>query len=175
MNKTLSLSGILLAVAILAASVSAHGPGGGWGSGYHMMDPGAMGPNYNQQYGYSYGNLTEEQRRRLEQMDREFYGDMSVLQNQLWEKINKRDAFLDSPEPDFDEVKILHKEIRDIQVQMNEMQSNYEREMQELIPDGSYGSGQGGRGYGGSHMEGYGHMMGDGYPMGGGGMGGYRR
>ncbi len=163
MKKTLSISGILLVVAVLAASVSAHGPGGGWGSGYHVMDPGAMGPGYNQEYGNSYGNLTEEQRGRLEQLDREFYGDMSVLQNHLWGKMNNRDALLDSPEPDFEEVKSLHKEIRNIQAQINEMQSNYEREVRELIPEGGYGSGQGERGYGGSHMGGYGHMMGDGY------------
>ena len=175
MKNIAYISGILLVVAVLAASVSAHGPGGGWGLGHHMMDPEGMGPGYNRQYGNSYGNMTEEQRGGLEQLDREFYGDMSVIQNQLWEKMNKRDALLDSPEPDFDEVKSLHKEIRDIQAQMNEMQSNYEHEVGELIPDGSYGSGQGGSGYGGSHMGGYGHMMGDGFPMGGGGMGGYRR
>jgi Spy/CpxP family protein refolding chaperone len=164
MKKTLYISGILLVVAVSAASVSAHGPGGGWGSGYHVMDPGAMGPGYHQEYGNSHGNLTEEQRGRLEQLDREFYGDMSVLQNHLWGKMNNRDALLDSPEPDFEEVKSLHKEIRNIQAQINEMQSNYAREVRELIPEGGYGSGQGGRGYGGPHMGGSGHMMGSGYP-----------
>ena len=175
MKNIAYISGILLVVAVLAASVSAHGPGSGWGSGYHMMDSGPMGPGYDQQYGNSYGNLTEEQRGGLEQLGREFYDDMSMLQNQLWEKMNKRDALLDSPDPDFYEVKSLHKEIRNIQAQMNEMQSNYEREVGELIPDGGYGNGQDGGGYGGSHMGGYGHMMGDGFSMGGGGMGGYRR
>ena len=71
MKKILAILVGAALVAAVAVPLLAYGPG--WGRGHHRMGPWGSGPGYSQQYERGLGNLTEEQRSQLEQLDRKYY------------------------------------------------------------------------------------------------------
>jgi Spy/CpxP family protein refolding chaperone len=103
MRKLLALLvGAALVVAV-AIPLSAHGPG--WGRGHHMMGPWGSAPGYSWQYERGYGELSEEQRSRLQELDRKFYRETADLRNKIWEKSSELSTLLNSADPDPEKVR----------------------------------------------------------------------
>ena len=71
MKKLGTVLGITVLVVALAVPMFAWGHG--WRLGHHMMDDWGRGPGYSGQYDRGYGNSTEEQASKLDQLDKKFY------------------------------------------------------------------------------------------------------
>ncbi len=187
MKRLIALLGILVLVGAIAVPVLAHGPG--WGRGHHMGWGGGPGQGYCGDYGPGAGNLTEEQRTKLDTLNKKFYDETAQLRNEMWTKSRELSALLNSPNPDADKARALQKEITGLRSQLAEKRLDFELEERKVAPDARYGYGYGrgsgkgyGKGYGrgyGHHMGGYGHHMGGygpgtgyGHHMGGYGQGG---
>jgi zinc resistance-associated protein len=177
MKRLIVLFGVLVLMGAVAVPVLAHGPG--WGRGPHMGWWGGPGYGYCGDYGPEAGNLTEEQRTKLDSLNKKFYDETDQLRNEMWTKSRELSALLNSANPDADKARALQKEITGLRDQLAEKRLNFELEERKIAPDARYGYGYGRRGYGrgyGHHMGGYGSPMGGyGSPMGGYGspMGGY--
>jgi Spy/CpxP family protein refolding chaperone len=161
LTKTL---GIALLIATLAVPVFAFAYD--WGRGHHMVGPWGRGGYYERDY----GNITEEQRGRLAELDRKFYDETANLRNEVWTKSGELNVLLNSPNPDLEKAKALQKEISDLRTMLDEKRLSYELEVRKIDPDLRFGRGYG-RGYYGHHMEGYGPGMGSGWHRGGYGFG----
>ena len=159
MKKIISISAMALLIGVVAVPAFAHGPGWGSGGGRHMMDNYGMSPGNDRQYDPGPGSLTDEQRSKLEQLDREFYSEMVNLRKQLWTKSSELDLLLNSSNPDLEKANAIQREISDIRAKMDQLDLNYELKVRKIFPDTRFG-----RGYG----QGQGHMMGYGHHMGGG-------
>jgi Spy/CpxP family protein refolding chaperone len=139
-KRTLNILGIGLLVAALAIPVFAFGHG--W-VGHPMMGAWGGGPGYGGHHGLDYGNLTTEQRSRLEKLDRTFYDQTADLRNELWKKTTELDALLSTTDPDLGKVKALQKDISDIRAKLDEKQLNHELEARKITPDIRLGAGYG--------------------------------
>jgi zinc resistance-associated protein len=150
MKKVTMILGILVLVGAVAVPVMAFGPGWGWG--HHMMGYWDNGPGY----GRDYGNLTSEQRSRLNDLDQKYYEETRDLRNQLWTKSGELDAVLSSATPDLSKAKVLQNEISELRTKLDEKTLAYELEARKIAPDQRSGYGYG------HHMMGpyYGRGMG---------------
>ncbi len=173
MKKALATVGILALAALIAVPVMAQGPG--WGRGHHMQGYWGGGPGYGRNYGAGYGNLTDEQRTKLDNLYNKFYEDTASTRSQLWSKRGELNALLSSPNSDTEKAKALQKEINDLRDKLAQDRLALDLEARKINPDARYGGWgpMGGYGMGGGYGRG---MMGYGYgpmgPMGGYGMGG---
>ena len=165
MKKTLTVLGIVLLIAAFAYPVFGRGPG--WGRGYHMMGDGygghmmgnwGRGPGYGGTYNRENSNLTEDQAKELDTLDRKFTDETADLRENLWAKSGELNTLMNSTNPDAVKAKALQGEISDLRSQMAEKRTGYELEARKINPDTSYGSGygRGGRGMRGGPMMGYG-------------------
>ncbi len=164
MKKIVTISGIMLLIAVFAFPAF-----GRWGRGSHMMGYGGGGSGSCWQDDRSYGNLSQGQRKQLNQLDRKFSDEMVGLRNKIWSKSDELSKLLNSENPDHDKLKALQKEISDIRTKMDEMHLNYELEARKVTPEGSSV-----RGYGRGRMRGYGPHRWMGYGRGPGMMHGGR-
>jgi Spy/CpxP family protein refolding chaperone len=124
------------------------GPGSCWGNGRGYGNPGNSNP--------SYGNLTDEQEKKLDDLNRTFFDETASLRSEIWQKSNALQDMLDSPTPDVEKSKALQKEISDLKAKMAEKRLSYDLEVRKIAPNGPetpYGRGYG-RGYGRSMMGG---------------------
>ena len=156
MKRLTTIIGILVLVGAVAVPVMAWGPGWGWG--HHMMGTWGSGSEYGRG---NYGNLTSEQKSKLDSLDRKFYDESKDLRDQIWTKSRELDSVLNSSDPDLDKVKALQKEINDLRAKLDEKSIDYELEARKVNPDTRFG-----RGYV-HHMWGRGPGMGYGWQMGG--------
>ncbi len=161
MKKLGTVLGVTLLVAALAVPVFAWGEGWIWG--HHMMGQWDRGPGYSGQYDRGYGNLTEEQASKLDQLDRKFYSETADLSDKIRSKSAELDTLLSSADPDLEKARTIQKEINDLRAKLDEKRLNYELEARKVNPDTQsdrdYGRHMWGRfsgmGYG-RHMGGYG-------------------
>ena len=110
MKRVIALIAGAAIVAAFAVPLFAHGAG--WGRGHHTMGRWGSGPEYRWQYERDYGNLTEEQRNQLQQLDRTFYKETANLRNEIWAKGSELNTLLNTPDPQ--KVKSLQREISDL-------------------------------------------------------------
>ena len=155
MKRLTTIIGILMRVGAVSIPVMAWGPG--WGRGHHMMGYPGTGPERGRS---DYGNLTSEQKSRLDTLDREFYDETRDLRDQIWSKSRDLDVALNIPGPDLEKAKALQSEISDLYAKLDEKILDYELEARKIAPDQRLGYGYG-HGYG-HHMGPYGRGMGDG-------------
>ena len=162
MKKLAMISGILLLTAAMAYPVFARGPG--WGGGCDGYGSGSgRGQGYCRNFdGGDPGNLTTEQRSKLDKLRYAFLGDTADLRNKIWSKRAEMETLLNSPNPDETKVRELQKEISTMKTEMSDKRISYELEARKVAPEvGSYkgyGKGYGsgsyskqggpGRGYG---------------------------
>ncbi|MDY6832561.1 MAG: periplasmic heavy metal sensor [Thermodesulfobacteriota bacterium] len=133
MTKLTSIVGILLLVFAVAVPVMAWGPG--WGRG-HMMGYGNNGP------GDYYGNVTREQREKLEALDREFYDETRDIQEKLWTKQGDLEAILNTTEPDLEKAKAVQSDISRLRASLDEKRLAYQVEVRKITPNQrAYGHG----------------------------------
>jgi zinc resistance-associated protein len=154
MKKITIIIGILVLVGAVAVPVMALGPHWGWGH-HNMMGYWGSGPEYGRDY---YGNLTSEQKSKLDTLDRKYYEETRDLRNQVWTKSRELDSVLNSSDPDIEKAKALQNEISDLRAKLDEKALAYELEARKIVPDQRSGYGYGP--WYGHHMGSYGHMMG---------------
>ncbi|MEJ2726374.1 MAG: periplasmic heavy metal sensor [Deltaproteobacteria bacterium] len=152
MKRIMTILAVLVLVGAVAVPVMAWYPG--WGRGHHMMGYWGNGP----EYGRDYGNLTSEQRSKLNALDRKFYDETTDLQNQIWAKSRELDSVLGSSNPDLEKANSLQKEISELRAKMDEKSLGYDLEARKIIPEDQFGGAYGG--WYGHHMGPYGHGMG---------------
>jgi Spy/CpxP family protein refolding chaperone len=148
----MTILAVLVLVGAVAVPVMAWYPG--WGGGHHMMGHWGKGP----ECGRDYGNLTSEQRSKLNALDRKFYDETSDLRNQIWAESRELDSVLGSSNPDLEKAKSLQAEISELRAKVDEKTLSYELEARKIIPEDQFGGAYGG--WYGHHMGPYGHGMG---------------
>ena len=152
-RNTFILAGIALIVSIAAVTAFAHGPGGGWGRGGHMMGYWDRGPTY--------GNLTDDQQKQLETLNRKFYDETADIRSQLRAKSAELNALLYEQNPDKTKIKSVQQEIGDLRSKLDQKRLDHKFEVRKIDPNANAAYG-----YSGHPMGGYGHMMGYGYGYG---------
>ena len=150
MKKTITVLGIVLLIAAFAYPVFGRGPG--WGRGYHMMGDwdrgqmmgnGSRGPGYGGAYNRGNSNLTEDQAKELETLDKKFTDETADLREKLWTKSGELNTLMNSADPDATKAKALQGEISDLRTKMAEKRTGYELEARKINPDNRYGRGYG--------------------------------
>jgi zinc resistance-associated protein len=153
MKKLTVIIGILLLAGAVAVPVMAWGPHWGWG--HHMMGYWGSDPDHGRG---DYGNLTSEQKTKLDTLDQTYYEETRELRNQIWTKSRELDVTLNSSSPDLDKAKTLQKEISELRAKLDEKTLTYGLEARKIVPDQQLGYAySGGYGY---HMGPYGRGMG---------------
>jgi zinc resistance-associated protein len=123
-----------------------------------MMGNWGGGPEYCYGSERGYGDVTKEQRSKLEELERKFYSETTDLRNEIWTKSAELNTLLNSPDPDLEKAKALQKEISELRARIDEKRLTYELEARKITPE-LRSSGGYGRGYG-HHMGGFGPGMG---------------
>ena len=145
MKKLAIIGGIFLLTAVFAYPAFAGGQG--WGGGCTGYGQG-RGPEYcprNTDGGP--GNLSSEQRTKLEKLHYGFLGDTADLRNKIWSKKSEMENLLNGANLDETKIRELQKEISALKTEMGEKRINYELEAKKIAPEaGSYK--ESGRGYG---------------------------
>jgi len=140
---------VFVLVGALAVPVWAYRGGCGGGSG---------GPGSGWQGGERYGNLTEEQRGKLDKLETEFFKETAELRRALWSKSDELQVARSETEPDVKKVKGLQAEISALRGKMAEKRMDVVLEAKKVAPDCDYGRGCG-KGFG-PHMKGLGGQRG---------------
>jgi len=156
MKKLLILLGGLVLVASLAVPIMAHGPG--WSTGHHRGEYWGSDPGSCWGYDRSYGDLSEEQRIKLEELDKKFYEETSNLKNEIRAKSAELHSLLTSYNPDREKLRALQKELSELRAKMDDTRLSYELEARKILPDPRFSGGYG-RSYYGHHMRGFGPGM----------------
>ena len=130
----------------------------GWGRGRHMMGSRGSVPEYCYGSERGYGDVTKEQRSKLEEFDQKFYSETANLKNEIRTKSAELNRLLRSPDPDPEKVKALQSELSKLRAKVDEKHLAYELEARKILPE-LRSSGRYGMGYG-HHMGGYGPHMG---------------
>jgi zinc resistance-associated protein len=139
-GKSMIIIGVILLAAIVAYPVFAHRDGWGWGHGYHMRGYGGQQPGYYMHYDRGYGNLTEGQIAKLQELDRKFYTENEKIRNDIWAKSTELNTLLNAQDPDVKKAKALQSEINDLRDKLSQNRLEYELEAQKIAPDIRYGN-----------------------------------
>ncbi len=156
MKKLLIILGGLVLVASLAVPILAHGPG--WAPGHHMG--GYRGSDQGSCWGYdrSYGDLSREQRIKLEEIEKKFYEETSELKNEIRAKSAELNSLFNSTDPDPEKLRALQRELSELRAKMDDRRLSYELEARKILPESRFSGGYG-RDYYGHHMRGFGPGM----------------
>ena len=156
MKRLFLLIGSVLLVSALAVPLLAHGPG--FTRGPHMIGPWGSDSGYWGQYEGGYGNLTEEQRTKLQELERKFYNETAPLRNEIMTMSDELNNMLNRADPDPEKAKTLQKSLSELRAKMDEKRLAYTLETRTIIPEfrSRYTHGWGYR----HHMRGYGSGMG---------------
>jgi Spy/CpxP family protein refolding chaperone len=133
MKRLFVLLGSVLLVSALAVPLLAHGPV--FTRGQHMMGPWGTDSGYCGRYERGYGNLTEEQRSRLQELDRKFYNEADMLRNEIMAMSDELNTLLNSADPDPEKAKTLQKSLSELRTKMDEKQLSYRLETRTIIPE----------------------------------------
>lgn len=156
MKKLLIVLGGLVLVAALAVPLLAHGPG--WSTGHHMGGYWGSDPGSRWGYDRSYEGLSEEQRMKLEELDKRFYEETNNLRNEIWAKSAELNTLFNSTNPDPENLRALQRELSELWAKMNDARLSYEIEARKILPESRFSGGYG-MGYYGHHMRGFGPGM----------------
>ncbi|MBN2124816.1 MAG: Spy/CpxP family protein refolding chaperone [Deltaproteobacteria bacterium] len=153
MKKLITVVGIGLLIAAVAAPVLAYGPGGGRGRQSMGYAQGVAGncPGYR---GWN-ADLTDEQRAQLDQIHQKFLDETASIRNDLWAKQGQMRTLMGTSNPDAEKAKALQKEIFELKAKMAEKRIDLALEARKIDPDARFGMGQGAWGSG-RHMRGAG-------------------
>ena len=133
MKRLFVLLGSVLLVSSLAVPLLAHGPG--FGRGPHMMGPWGNDPGYCGQYERGYGNVTEEQRTKLQELDKKFYNETEMLRNEIMARSDELNNLLNRADPDPEKAKTLQKSLSELRAKMDEKRLAYTLETRTIIPE----------------------------------------
>jgi Spy/CpxP family protein refolding chaperone len=145
MKKTMSIAGIILLAAAIAAPVLAYGPH--WGKGRPMPGYAQAGQGACYPYGQGYADLTAEQRTELGALHQKFYDETAPLRNDIWAKRMALNTLLNTSNPDVEKAKALQQEISDLRAKMGQARLDFGLEVRKVDPNARFGMGPG-RGWG---------------------------
>jgi zinc resistance-associated protein len=166
MKKLAVIIGIVFLVGAVAYPVLAHGPG--WGKGGHSYGRWGGGPGYCYQGQGNFGNLTDEQRAKLDKLNQDFYNETNTLRNEIWTKKRELNTLLSQEQIDEEKVRALNKDLTALKAEMADKRLQHRLDAQKIAPGAGFGPGWGRKG----HHKGFGPSRGYGGPMGGYGQGG---
>ena len=170
MRKIMATLGILAIAAFIAVPVLAQGPG--YGKGRGMMGRGPVDPASCPRYGWTYGELTDEQRSQMaefEALRQKHFDETAEVRSQMWAKQGELHVLMATSDPDLEKARALQKEISDLRARMAQERINLYEEARKVNPDLRFGRAWG-RSFG-PGTQGYGQGMGRGWQRGGYGMG----
>ena len=178
--KTWSLVVGVVALAVLATSVMAVGPGSRAGAGCQDCPGYGAGPGAGSGYGPGAGqgfgrmaqelNLSKDQLDRLAEMRKRHWDDVQPLRDEMFKRRQEmRELFTNPASTDAailakqKELNALQQTMRDKMVQFRlEQRKVFTPEQLEKLKDAPYGCGKGGRGYGSGYGQGRGPGRGPG-------------
>jgi Spy/CpxP family protein refolding chaperone len=151
MKKVVTIIGIVLLVAALAAPAFSYGRG--WGKGDYRPAHWQGYPGHCRQYDRGYENLTEEQRAQLDKLYQKFHDENALLRNEIRSKSVELGTVLNSPNPDAEKAMNLQAEINDLKAKLAQNRVTFWLEMRKIAPEIRVGRGYGrdfgpGKGYG---------------------------
>ena len=169
MKRALTIIGIVLLAAAIAAPVVAQGPG--QGRGRMMQGSGPGEPGAGPRWGWD-DKLTDEQRTQLDKLHQKFFDDTAAMRSQMAAKRSELQILMNTSNPDFEKAKALQKELSDLRAKMGQERIKLFAEEKKINPDARFGMGwgRGGKKGGGpcSGGMGYGYGRGAGRGFGGG-------
>ncbi len=171
MKRILTIAGIMTLGVALALPVLAQGPG--WGRGQTAPGGPEDCPYHSRGAGKWSGDLTDEQRNRLDELYQKFFDQTAQLRSQIGAKQLELNVLMNTSNPDVEKAKALQKDISELRGKMDQERLNLTMEERKIDPNARFGKGWGrGRGYGPHHMN-YGRGIGCGRGLGrhGGGYG----
>jgi Spy/CpxP family protein refolding chaperone len=133
MKKILAVLGIAFLVGLLAYPAFSHGPGWGWK--HHGMDDSDRDIRHGHMYNRGYEGLSDADRSKLDELDRNYYQETEGLRSQLYQKTDELYALLDSSNPDSVEAKALQSEISDLRGTLDQKRIEYELESRKINSD----------------------------------------
>jgi len=169
MKKGMIVTGIAVAILVVFSAYAFADGGWGWGRhhngggyhtgpGYHMMGPG-YGDEDGGRYGRGsrgWGNLSEEDVKKLETQREAFFKDTAELRRSIYQKRLEIKAEMAKEDADRDKLVGLQKELSKFQAEFDQKRLDHRLEMNKLLPD-NYSAGAGmGRGRGWGWGPGYG-------------------
>ena len=135
MKKLAVIGGVLL-LAMVSYPAFARGPG--YGGGCRGYGPGAgqeSGPGYCWNNDGGPGNLSSEQRTKLDKLRYAFLGDTADLRNKIWSKRAEMEKLLNSENPDEKKIRELQKEISALKSEMGDKRISFALEAKKIAPD----------------------------------------
>ena len=152
MKKVLAILGITFLVGLIAYPAFSRGPGWGWG--HHGMDYRDRDYRYGHMYYGGYEGLSDADRTKLNELDRNYYQQTEGIRSQLDQKNDELYVLLDTTNPDPAKVKALQSEISDLRGTLDQEQIEYELESRKIVSDYRT-SGRPSREYGRGYGRGY--------------------
>jgi zinc resistance-associated protein len=156
------ISSIAILVSIAVVSAFAHGPGWSRGRGYgHMMGPEGWNAGWHHKGGCGYGqeryygNLSAEEKAKLDQQRSEFFKATENIRQSIYEKKLALRSELAKKDPDSSKASKLQSEISKLRSEFDQKRLDFIIQARKIAPNYN-------RGYGG-----YGPMMGYGSHGGG--------
>ena len=143
MKRNFNIAVTLTVLAIFGLATLAFA---GWGRGYgHRTGPGMMGPGWQQGGGY-YGNLSADEREKLDAQRAEFFAATEETRQQLYEKNRALQNELAKEDPDTSVASELQSEISELRHEIDQKRLAYDIQARKSSP--GYGRGRGGYGSG---------------------------
>ena len=87
------------------------------------------------EYERIYGNVSEEQRSKLRELDRKFYHETEQLLNEITDLSQELHTILNKTDPDHEEAKTLQRRLSELRAKMDEKQLFYTIEKRTIIPE----------------------------------------
>jgi Spy/CpxP family protein refolding chaperone len=160
MKATRNTKSIVIAAVVLIAGATFAFAHGGWGNddygyGGHMMGPGyggnyMMGPGWGRGYHHGYGNLSDEDRAKIDAARDKFYDETRSLRRDIDDKAYDLNKEMDKDTPDANKVAELQKQLSKLQSEFDQKRVQHRLEMRKLLPENYQGSERGYYGRGGN-------------------------
>jgi len=149
-KNTVVAIGIIMAIVLI----------GGWAFAQRPW----VAKGYKSGYGYSYSDLSPEQREKLQAQEKKFYEDTVQLRRELYQKrLEVRSLWVD-PKADAEKIKAKQSEVFELQRRIQDKALEHQLAIRDLLPEEQFGQVPYGYGYGMGHgrHHGWGHMGGPG-------------
>lgn len=144
MKKTIGIIGVIALIGIMVIPALAFGPD--WGKGRHM---GGWGNNnradcpYGAALSGNNAGITDEQRTELNALYQKFYDDTAQIRSEISEKRIEMRTIWSTSEPDVERLRVLQKEISDLQYSVKQARLEFRLQAREISPEIGFGSGFG--------------------------------
>jgi len=133
MKRLFVLLGSILLLSAFSMPLLAHGPA--YTRGSHMRGHWGNYPGCYAEQERRYGNVTEEQRTKLQELDRKFYSETEPLRNEIMDISHEMHTLLNSADPDFEKAKMLQKNLSELRAKMDEKRLAYTLESRRIMPE----------------------------------------